>query len=155
MCAHIEMLSSGRQGPVMRFSDVVRARAQLAQNKVGGGDSTIVTEMIRELPIGAVHHIARMFAQRFAGDGVHDEERETNRSWKKHFMVFLNKVPHAKKLDCDYRGISLLDVVMKWYMTVIVNIAKSIELEAGQEKGGSFLAEEKGWAPTNWLGVYK
>ena len=76
----------------------------------------MVAEVIKELPIVAVLEIGELFNDWYMG--LLDEDVEF---WKKICMFFIRKESSRKRLALsDFRGISLLSVVLKWYICALV-----------------------------------
>ena len=94
------------------------ARTRLLPNKVGGTDE-IVNEMLCNLPSCVVYIIHQLFLHRFHGD-TQDEPI----GWRQLYMIFLAKVRTARTMQ-DYRGITLISSLAKWYMACIVMLLKS------------------------------
>eukprot|EP00973_Karenia_brevis_P069173 9617223-Karenia_brevis.AAC.1 len=74
--------------------------------------------MLRLLPIAAVYIVADLFAKRYSGENSEDVE-----SWRTVLMIFLPKEASPQCLT-EFRGISLLSVMSKWYMQCLYILAK-------------------------------
>ena len=82
------------------------------------GWENVVAGMFRLLPMIAVYMVANLFARRYSGEVC--EQVET---WKSIAMIFLPKVASPECLD-QFRGISLLPVMSKWYMQCLYILAR-------------------------------
>ena len=91
----------------------------MANGKAAGGGDSVVVEMIKLLPIAAVYVVTDLFQRRYAGSSF-----ESILSWTKIVLVFINKISKPKQMK-DFRGISLLSVMSKWYMGCLCILAKS------------------------------
>ena len=94
---------------------VLQAKAKLSDNKVNGPEDTIVSEMIKKLPLEKIYNIPRCFQERFMG------LMESPSSWKILKLVFLRKrdaVPKKEIRSC--RAIALTSVMSKWYASCII-----------------------------------
>ena len=108
----------GQQHPILSVGVVLQARARLCTGRCFGGGEEIVAEMIRLLPIAAVYAVVDMFSLRYSGEVVEDLE-----TWRTVIMIFLQKVANPTQLK-QFRGISLLSVMSKWYMQCLYILAK-------------------------------
>ena len=107
----------GIRAPLLSVGIVLQARSRMKTGKSPGGGELIVTEMLMELPIIVVYYITKTFQDLYSGslrDGV--------QSWKVILLVFLAKYGKANKLS-EFRNISLLSVMGKWYMSCLTILA--------------------------------
>ena len=94
---------------------VLQARAKLTDNKVNGPENTIVSEMIKKLPMESIYTIATCFQERFMG------QMESPSSWKVVKFVFLKKLDAAPTAGIrSYRTIALTSVMSKWYASCVL-----------------------------------
>ena len=112
---NIEML--GHISPPKHFSDVAAARARLNKNKVNGGGSETVAEWIFLLPITVMYLIFKMMRDRYTG-----ETTEVIDSRRNIILTFLEKTAAKSVGMKHFRGICLLDLVAKWYMSCVLLI---------------------------------
>ena len=103
---------------------VLRARALLKKEKEAGGKSILVSEFLQALPATVVYMFAEMFIRRFESSAGEDEVE----SWKVAMMSFLKKVPSVCMLGEEFRGISLLDVPLKWYLSSVAQSMQEVNL---------------------------
>ena len=112
--AEREMRDMGTEGgggeAVWHLGITMAARGRMLRGKSSGGDDCIVAEMIQALPWLAAMHVHNMFVQRFRGDTSGEPE-----GWRRAHIVYLAKTVHPTTFK-DFRGISLLSVLSKWYM---------------------------------------
>ena len=108
----------GRRAPELTPGVVLLARGRMATGKAPGVDRVVV-EMSHLLLVTLVFMIASILAKRYSGECV-----ESIDSWGQILMVFLAKVSSPKEL-ARYRGISLLSVMGKWYMSCLVILAQA------------------------------
>lgn len=79
-----------------------------------GGEDTHVPEMFLPLPSSVVYAIHELFCKHVKG--VLDGEPL---QWRQLLLIFSAKVLHAQSMT-QYRGICLVSVFAKWYMSCIM-----------------------------------
>ena len=103
---------------------VLQGRAKMSDNKVNGVEDTVVSEMIKLLPLENIHTITRCFQERSMG------LMEAPSSWKIVKLVFLRKTDAEPKEIRSYRAIALTSVMSKWYAScIMLRLEKEKELE--------------------------
>ena len=85
--------------------------------KAAGGGELVVSEMLHLIPMAVVYMIVHMFAERYAGNTAESVE-----NWRLIILTFLAKEVRPSKM-ADFRGISLLSILGKWYMGCIMILA--------------------------------
>ena len=107
------MEAEGRTGPEFSVDVTFEARGRLKRGSASGEDQ-IVTEMLQELSTPTVHSIHDLFLERYSGDSGEPVEE-----WARIIQMFIPKESRPKRMT-DYRGISLLSTLLKWYTNCLV-----------------------------------
>ena len=105
----------GMEPPPMTIAHVLRARSTLKMGSSGGGDG-LVAEVLLNLPLTVVAIVHSHFVARYRGWWVEDLPQ-----WRELLMFFLQKIKNVKNVK-DYRGVTLLNLLSKWYCGTLMLI---------------------------------
>ena len=86
----------------------------MAAGTANGGESLVVAEWLKSVPLLVCFVVLKLFFDRLYGAEVHRIH-----SWKVLVMLLLPKVARADVLT-KFRGVVLLDLVAKWYVGSII-----------------------------------
>lgn len=95
------------------FWALLAARAWMKRNTSNGGETEIVAEMILGLTLPLMLLLWRIFLERFRGRGARPQ------SWKTLLINFIGKCMLPLRMK-DFRGVALMDVVAKLYMSSLM-----------------------------------
>ena len=109
----------------------MEARTRL-KNGCAPGSDQVTAEMLCELPIEALLVFAKLFAGRYLGP-----VSVPIAAWALVLQVFLAKSAAARTLH-EYRGVTLLSLVLKWYTNCLVILFERSEQPTRYSLGASF-----------------
>ena len=111
--------AAGTVPPTLKMSGLLDAKNKQKSGKSNGGLSPLVPEMLKCVPILMLYIISHLFVKRFQGVDV-----EAIPSWAAIVLCFLPKIARPKCMK-HMRGICLLDILSKVYMSMIINYCRA------------------------------
>ena len=114
---HLDELD-GLRATEWTFGTTMRARTRLKLGRAAGGGDILVPEMLAALSWVACMVVHACFVLRYMGDPT-----STDLSWSLIELILIGKVRNPKEFK-DFRGISLINILAKWYMAGLMDIAR-------------------------------
>ena len=115
-----EFVKDGIPIPPILIEDVLETKAQMTKGSTNGGKSIVVSELLHFFPLLSSFWFLGVIRGKHIG-----EEIKSPTSWRHIIMIFLAKVFSPTQCK-QFRGISLLDTLSKFFCGVLVTYISRI-----------------------------